>query len=422
MSETQYEIRALRVMVEELRSEAPPELPWDAMEQRIFAKIAATEPRAPVFTVYDGGAAREPPRVYTAGGRATLPRVFGLVAVAAAVALGITAGSRELPTAGLSEARRVDVRASPLAPGQAGARGERDLTALRAGDVLEAGAEPVTFARAGLVTWTLAPDSRARVRSMGASGSGAGHTVALERGSIRAEVTPRDASEGLVEAFAVEVGRTRVAVHGTAFSVTIAEGDAIVDVDHGVVAIGPVGHTGTTTGRILVGPARARFSLDGGRSASLLPREPPVEPVALAPVDAPPSPPVPDDEPSSDVVAAAPPAVRAKVAVPPAGPVSKPVEGGPGVAPPPVAPLLTERVVRARVEQCFERTYEAGSLPQGVTIASTLRLTIDADGSVRQARFEPPLKPELMSCAGSAIAGRFAEGARSISIPFSFQR
>ena len=83
-------------------------------------------------------------------------------------------------------------------------------------------------------------------------------------------MTPRDPSEGLVEAFAVEVGGTRVAVHGTAFSVK-REGDRVlVDVVHGTVAVGPVGHVGATTGHLLVGPSRASFSLDGGRTARLL--------------------------------------------------------------------------------------------------------------------------------------------------------
>src|SRR5262249_7983131 len=141
---------------------------------------------------------------------------------------------------------------------------------------------PVSFRRDGAVAWTLAPRGRVVVRSLGVSG--VGHTVELERGSIRAEVTPRDPAEGLIEAFAVEVENTRGAVHGTAFSVT-REGDSvIVDVEHGSVAVGPKGHVGVTTGHLLVGPKRAAFSLDGGRTARLLPRpaEEPPEHAALA--------------------------------------------------------------------------------------------------------------------------------------------
>ena len=162
----------------------------------------------------------------------------------------------------------------------------RDLSALRVGDVVEAGDAPVPLRprRAGDVgdgarlrgaralhrsRWGRPPCPRP---SPAKGASGVGYTVALERGAIRAEVTPRDPSEGLVEAFAVEVGGTRVAVHGTAFSVKIEGDRAIVDVEHGAVAVGPVGHVGATTGHLLVGPSRASFSLDGGRTARLLAR------------------------------------------------------------------------------------------------------------------------------------------------------
>ena len=105
--------------------------------------------------------------------------------------------------------------------------------------------------------WTLAPASRitgairgrfARRRARRSRSSGA---------SIHAEVVPRAASEGLVEAFAVEVERTRVAVHGTAFSVSRTESGhrRRRRARHGRRR--PRGHVGATTGHLLVGPSRA---------------------------------------------------------------------------------------------------------------------------------------------------------------------
>ena len=71
------------------------------------------------------------------------------------------------------------------------------------GDIIEAAGAPVRFGHEGALSWTLEPGSRVQVRAMGKAG--VGHVVALERGSLRAEVTPRDASEGMVEAFARHV-------------------------------------------------------------------------------------------------------------------------------------------------------------------------------------------------------------------------
>lgn len=423
------EVRALRVMVEELRAEPPPELPWDAVEQRLLARIDGEA----------GSARRAPGRNW---GDSPLSRVLGFVAAAAAVALGVASStdSGEVAVAPRPVAVRADA-ASVAAAAQPLPAGARDLRSLQAGDVIEARAEAVTFARGGLCAWTLAPGSVARVRSMGERSSGVGHTITLERGSIRAEVTPRDPAEGLVEAFAVEVSGTRVAVHGTAFSVTIGDGHAVVDVEHGAVAVGPVGHVGATTGHLLVGPTRASFSLDGGRTARLLPRAvtvgapvavaAPVAPLPGAPVA--PSPVAPGESPPEAPHHAAPHAPLANAAnaaqpvavahpAAPAQPARPHVEPEATAAPPPAAPPpLTVATVRARLDRCFRSTHEVGSSSVEMSVSSTLRLQINPDGSVRSARFDPPLKPELVACAGTAIAGRFAEGGGNLDIPVSFK-
>ena len=416
MSDTHDEIRALRVMVDELRAEELPQRTqhaWDAMEARLLQSIAASErPR----TLRHAGAA-------TPG--SALPRVLAFVAAAAAIALGITSvgGSGELPRAVAPEAHQLPATSVALAPGEAGTRGERDLSALRAGDVIESGDAPVTFARAGLAAWTLAPGSVARVRSMGHRG-GVGHTVALERGSIHAEVTPRDPAEGLVEAFAVEVGGTRVAVHGTAFSVTIEGDHVVVDVDHGAVAVGPVGNRGATTGHLLVGPSRAVFSLNGGRSARLLPR-PPVAIAALdgRPVAEPVHAAAPGEIPGdAAVVAPSAPAPSAAKPSLPAHPAAKPqAEEAPAAVAAPEPPPLTVGIVSGRVHQCFQRAYEPSTSSVEMSISGTLKLTLNADGSVVAKQFDMPVKREVADCVG-AIQGRFAEGGRTVDIPVSFRR
>jgi hypothetical protein len=436
-SRQSYDARALRLMVEELRAEPPPELPWDAIEQRLFSRIERDE-KVIAF---------RPPRIVS-----PLPRVLGIVAAAAAIALGIgsgmsvgamsTASAPAEPRADTSRVapapaeRRVDASRVALAPGASA--GQRDLGKLENGDVIEAGAEPVTFARDGLVAWTLAPGSVARVRSMGDARTGVGHTLALERGSISAEVTPRDPAEGLVEAFAVEVQGTRVAVHGTAFSVTVADGSITVDVEHGAVAVGPRGHVGATTGHLLVGPARASFSLDGGRTARMMPRpaapaavavrapEPAVAAPAAAPIAPAPAPvePAPVAVAQAEVApvhAPAPPGALHQVAPPPAQPAAKPQVEVEAPAAPPAPPALTTATILARLDRCFRSVYEPGSSSVQISVSSTFRIQVNDDGSIRQARFDPPLKPELSTCAGGAIAGRFAPGTGNLDIPVSFK-
>src|SRR5262245_828256 len=113
-------------MVEELRAEAPPELPWGAIEARLLAEIARREARA---------------RTFSSGGPA---RVFAVAAAAAVVVLGaLSTGSSEIRRSTGLPQQVVDVAAIALAAGEAGARGEHDLLSLKPGDVIEAAQAPV---------------------------------------------------------------------------------------------------------------------------------------------------------------------------------------------------------------------------------------------------------------------------------------
>jgi hypothetical protein len=83
------------------------------------------------------------------------------------------------------------------------------------------------------------------------------------------------------------------------------------------------------------------------------------------------------------------------------------------------APRLTADTVRGRIDRCFRQVYEAA--PSTLEVASTLSIDVNPDGSVRAARFNPPLKPELTDCAGRALAGRFAGDAGHLEVPVSFK-
>jgi hypothetical protein len=443
----------LRAMVAELRAEPPPELPWDAIEARLLQRIER------------GEGAELPPKSGSA-----LWQLAPICAAAAAIALFVQmgAGSGEPRAAAQPESRVVDVSEIALAPVTTFARGDRDMSALREGDIIETTGASASFARAGVARWTIAPGSRAVVRSVGAPG-GVGMIVALERGSIRAEVEPRDHSEGLVDAFAVEASGTRVAVHGTAFSVARAEQSIVVDVEHGVVAVGPAGNRGTTAGYALVGPARASFSLDGGKTARFLKHEEPAR-HASAELDdrSAPSPSAPLLQPAAAAAAAEvaqatpepqqpePPAARSKPSEPTApaplaatGPanasanadVNAPANPGanantnapapaPAAAPEPAAPQpteppapavvkLTPSGLKARIERCIKDTLAARPSSVKVSVASTLNIRVAADGSVISAVLTPPLAPHLAACAGANIGGRFATGPQTVAVPLS---
>jgi ferric-dicitrate binding protein FerR (iron transport regulator) len=427
---------ALRAMVDELRTEAPRELPWDAMERRLLDRIARGE----------GGDYR-PDR-----SGAALRQVAGFAAAAALLALLVSAGGKEpaatttTTTKGIERSARVrviDARAVGPAPSR---RGDRDLAALRPGDAVEAGDRSISFARPGDVRFTLATGSRAVLSSAGPLRT----VIELERGAIRAEVEPRNPAEGILDAFVVEAGGTRVAVRGTAFSVERAADSILVDVEHGTVAVGPAGRAGVLMATSLVGPARASFSLSGVRLATLPPggsalfetgatSAEPSEPLALlappapspssARPEAPPSP-APANESTKSAEIALPPARPPAPSEPPTPP--PPAAPEPSAPPAPPAPdtapqaeppsFLTPASIKAGVERCFNQIYSSRPAQVKLSIASTMRIQVRADGTVQSAAFDPPLAPSFQLCAGSAIAGRFQTGPQTVTIPVTFGR
>jgi hypothetical protein len=398
-----------------LEDEPVPELPWDEMEQRLLARIDEDEGDS-------AGARRPSPEARASGKRA----VFALAA-AALVALGAWGALRSGPDAA-STVPAIRWRAPETIALLPGSSSERDLGALRAGEGVEAGEAPLTLVRRGIVRVQLEPGSRAVVRAPG--GAGEAVVVALERGALGAEVTPRSSAEGLVETFAVEVGRTRVAAHGTAFRVVRGESDVVVDLEHGAVAVGPVGHGGVTTGRLLVGRARASFSLDGGAVARTLPIED--APLAAAATQPAPAPPLPGTSPaSSPVDRRAPPVAVApnpglpRASVRPSAPEALPAPEAPTPPAPQVLPerTLTRASVNEGLSRCFDQHYRASDPSVRVSVAGTLILSLAEDGSVTTARFDPPLEPSFQSCVWSAVRPGHFEGVKgSLSVPFNLAR
>lgn len=214
--------------------------------------------------------------------------------------------------------------------------------------------------------------------------------LALERGAVEADVTKVKSGE----AFVVDVGGTRVAVRGTHLRVARDGAHATVDLSEGTIAIGPVPASGMTEGALVKAPAHVEIDLAHGGAVTVDARVAAVRArtfdhdvrvtAAIATADQPP----PDDStaPSPSV----------------APPVPRPTTTAPLKPTTAADPRTPSTVVGDAVVACIEKHVPATS--RHVTITSTLVLDIDGtSGAVKIARFEPPLPPEVQTCASETI-------------------
>jgi len=397
--------KALVALTREAADLATPNLDWDKLESKVLAAFTAeAEPPAPAADSVS--AVRKVAPVPT---WASSPWPMALAAAAAAV---LIYGSS--PRTVSISARSQTAPAAASAPKAIASQ----LAALEVGEIAETTGRAAQYDKPGVVSLALAPNSRFEVVANDLEGEASGGlTVNLARGSLHAEVTPRPFGE----VFAVEVERTRIAVHGTSFTVTREENSVIVDVAHGSVAVGPVGHRGATHGWLVVGPHRAAFSLDGAREAvwfappddrAVAAVEPAVEP-HLAPGTDPHA-----MRAKRPVIAA----TRVDAALPPprgennaqaASKASAWGEGGhiEGRSPSEQEAAESASIIR-QLAACYEK--QANALGFRFSVESSLKLTISPSGAIREGLFTPPLSPTLMSCADKAIGGAHFPGGEAI--------
>ena len=228
----------------------------------------------------------------------------------------------------------------------------------------------------------------------------------------------------MVEAFAVEVEGTRIAVHGTAFTVRRVGDGAIVDVEHGAVAVRP-DRSRRRDQRSLSssGPFRAPSSRVAGRrqerALARAPLRPRSAPAAAAPVAAQPAIAVVDDtnidEPTTadgHTIASPHGAAFAPLARATAAEAIEP-------APPP-AHVLSQASVESHIRSCFNQVY--GSMPDEVTLSfsGSFTVTLNPDGSLKGGKFAPTVKPEVVACMSSAWDGRFPAGTADFTVPVHY--
>ena len=414
-------IRAVRALAREAADMPVPPVDWDRVQQGILAGIADDEKpgRMELPPLSDGRPIATP--------TGSVHRVGSpwAVALAAAAAVALVGGARWGALQG------------PAAPHVAqtthAVRGITLGDSLELGDVVESKTRSLAYEKPGLVTFTVAPESRIQLTRADRDGERPGAlTIALNEGSVHAEVRPQ--AQG--EAFAVEVGHTRVAVHGTSFTVS-REGDrVIVEVAHGSVAIGPTGHPGTTQGWLLVGPDQASFSLDGAREAQWLgaPSGESGSDTARTGATRPDRPPsVVDAESARSPKQASMAGSTARGVHPPSARIESTSRGSDDTASekpqtadartPAEQDEATTAAILKGLDACYER--QVSSFGVRFSIRSSLTLAILPNGAIREGVFDPPLSPTLMNCARDAITqARFPSAAsvRQIRVPVNLSR
>jgi ferric-dicitrate binding protein FerR (iron transport regulator) len=315
--------RALSRVVAEARNESAPELDWARVEARIEENAAGVEPVA------------TPSR----GVRAVL--LFA--AASAALAVGWFAAGGQTP---MASPVHTEVQRHAL-----------DGDRLSAGAAIEAPLEEVSIEHARHSRWTLERGSRANVTNVGGV-----VLVELERGALVAHVVPSPKKE----TFVVEVARTRVAVHGTAFRVALASDRVDVSVTEGTVLVGPREQPGW--GEPLSAHESSSFTLDGAPLGEHALRVP---------------------------------APRRQPERRPAAPAEHP-------------PELTEQPSIDEVEKLVSRMLEVGATcfetrtatANGVRVTASTLFTLHAlpEGRVELVSLDPPLAPPVQRCITEGVA------------------
>jgi hypothetical protein len=367
---------------------------WAVVDQRLFARV-------------DEDLRRE--RAPLASKRGALSWKLAGLAMAAAIAVVFlkTRGTQSIDadrTVVMDDAGSIvgiDGEGEVLLDGRQASIG----ATVRLGDVIEARGADVTLGRAGKLTVVLERGSSATVTHV----QGA-LVLSLGRGALEAQVVPVASGEAL----AVDVGPSRVAVHGTHLRVARLADHVIVDLNDGVVSVGAAPRVGSTLGALVTAPAHAEFSAADAQATIRVTHDPSEVrgPVALsAPAQV-----------KRGTGTVAPPPVAARVearestqvsASPRAESHSAPTASGPQsvAAPDPNAPAAVDAAVRA----CMAERPHSDEV--SVIVSTTLYLQIDDDGSVHSARFEPPVAPEVNACAAHSIYKTHFPHGGAVTIP-----
>jgi ferric-dicitrate binding protein FerR (iron transport regulator) len=396
--------RAVREAREELGRREVKGVDWKAVDRKLFDEVAR-EQRA------------ERDRFSPRRGR-------GWAALAAATAAGVlfVVGARHAGTERLLEIpQAVDEVAGTVASidgqGQvriAGAPAARG-TLLHVGDVIDARDATAVIERTGKLTLRVERGTRATVTH--AQGT---LILALAEGAVEAQVVPVP----IGEAFAVDVAGSRVAVHGTHLRVARDGGRVLVDLNEGVVSVGQAPRIGSLLGTLVTAPGHAEFNAASPSETLTVTHDPAavrapvllsatsaaraVPQTTLAPID------------TVDVGRVEPSATGRAPTAAAVSTRSEPHTPAVETKAAPAAEANAENTLAKAVLACMAERPRAENVT--VVVRTTLHLELAEDGSVRAARFEPPVAPDVNTCAAASIYRvRFAAGGNSKTIPIDFE-
>jgi hypothetical protein len=392
-----------------------PDVDWEAVDAKLFARIE--EPKKAERARF----APSPHRAWfataaaAAGAFAVVALVFGRPTERAPLAaFGDERGSEAIGVlSDMSPSAHVYVRGAPAERGAAIATGDEIL--VRDGDAF--------IESPGRVRLIVERGSRIRVTRRRAP-----LVVALDEGAVEADVTP--VARG--EAFAVDTGRARIAVHGTHFRVARADARAEADLSEGVVAVGDAPRTGALIGTVVAAPAHVEFAVANAAGSLSVSHDPAaVRPRTAWPGVAPEPQPTAMFEPGtspverpSELSGASGASSQHAVATPKAAePHSVSASAsGPGAGSSWVAPATAvspEEAVTTAVRTCMSERPRADNVT--VLFRTTLELEVGEDGLVRVARFNPPVLPDVNACAAPAIYRARFPHAGPLAIPIDFK-
>lgn len=373
---------------------------WDKLEASLLAKVAR-EPAQP------------------APSRRAQALTYGAALLLAASVFGLFVSKSTSPQAMQAPTTARQAPAGAVAGREASAvvtasgQPAEDGQNIGAGETVEVQGAKVFFERVGKVSFAFEAGTRAQLHS-----STGPLFVRLERGAIEADVVKVAAGE----AFGVDIASTsttsnrpvaRVAVHGTHLRVERAGDHVVVDLTEGVVAVGRAPRSGITIGKLVTAPAHVEFDVADPEGTLRVDHE--LAHVRAAASVKPPSPAVaslglPDDEHPEQSPAA--PAARPNAAAPSASQLA--------VAPAVESQLPPKERIITAVQGCIASRVQPGRVK--VFVSSKLTLRIAAGGRVEIARFDPPLDPEVQTCAAATIyETHFPEQAEPSTLSFPIE-
>lgn len=357
---------------------------WRSVDDALFSRIAAE---------------RHAERSRFASGRERAWAVTGAVALAAAGVVAIVAakpGHDRSPVAPsvvvdevLATVVHLDGEGTALINGSAVERG----APIRTNDEIDAVAGDVLVERTGKLRFLVEKGSSVRVTH--GQGDHGPLVLALDRGAVEADVVPVPSGE----AFAVDIGPSRVAVHGTHLRVSREELHARIDLSEGVVAVGEAPRAGPVLGAIVYAPAHAEFdAADARGTLSVVHDAEAVRgPADLGAVTA--------SAATSSEPATPERGVPAHADTPGRGAVATPrvaeAHTAPSASPSSSSSSSPEQTLANAVWACMAGRPRAENVT--VLVSTTLHLDVADDGMVRSARFEPPVLPDVNECASRWI-------------------